>query len=62
MIKGINLIDDKDVIEKTRKMLEFYISELGKKSCLADEEYDSITLDMVFCDSKKIRISAKVFL
>ena len=46
-------VDEKDVIDKTRKMLEFYIKELGEKSCLRDKEYESITLDIVFCDSKK---------
>lgn len=46
-------IDEKDVIEKTRKLLEFYISDIGKKSCLYGEEYESLTLDIVFCDSQK---------
>jgi probable rRNA maturation factor len=46
-------LDEKDVIEKTRRMLEFYIKKLGKDSCLAGYEYDSITLDIVFCDSEK---------
>ena len=46
-------LDEKDVIDKTRKMLEYYISTLEKKSCLANYEYDSITLDIVFCDSEK---------
>ena len=46
-------VDEKDVIEKTLKMLKFYIKELGKSSCLANREYDSVTLDIVFCDSDK---------
>ena len=46
-------IDEKDVIEKTRKLLEFYISDVGSKSCLEGKEYESITLDIVFCDSEK---------
>ena len=46
-------IDEKDVIEKTRKMLEFYIDDIGKNSCLEGKEYSSITLDIVFCDSNK---------
>lgn len=46
-------VDEKDVIDKTRKMLQFYIDKLGKNSCLADKEYESITLDIVFCESKK---------
>lgn len=46
-------VNEKDIIEKTRRMLEHYISRLGAQSCLADKKYDSITLDMVFCDSEK---------
>lgn len=46
-------IDLVDVIKKSRKILEFYISDIGSKSCLDGEEYESITLDIVFCDSKK---------
>ena len=46
-------LDEKDVIEKTRRMLEFYISNLKGKSCLEGYKYDSITLDIVFCDSEK---------
>lgn len=34
-------------------MLEFYISTLKEKSCLKDYSYDSISLDIVFCDSEK---------
>ena len=45
--------DEKEIIDKTRRMLKFYISKFGKDSCLANEQYDSITLDMVFCDSAK---------
>lgn len=46
-------VDEKDVIEKTRRMLQFYIENLGNDSCLANKEYESITLDIVFCDSNK---------
>ena len=46
-------VDEKVVIEKTRSMLEHYISKLCKESCLNGYEYDSITLDIVFCDSEK---------
>ena len=46
-------LDEKDVIEKTKKLLEFYISDVGSKSCLEGKEYESLTLDIVFCDSKK---------
>ena len=46
-------LDEKDVINKTKRLLEFYISTLGKNSCLAEKKYDSITLDILFCDSEK---------
>ena len=45
--------DEKDIIEKTRELLEFYISELKGQSCLNNREYSTITLDIVLCDSKK---------
>ena len=46
-------LDEKDVITKTRQMLEYYVEHLKDKSCLNDKDYDSITLDIVFCDSIK---------
>ena len=46
-------IDERYVIEETRKLLEFYIADIGKKSCLEGKEYESVTLDIVFCDSEK---------
>lgn len=46
-------VNEKDVIDKARKLLEFYLENLENQSCLADKEYDMITLDIVFCDSKK---------
>lgn len=46
-------VNEKDVIEKTRRMLEFYIRNLGEDSCLGGYKYNTITLDIVFCDSDK---------
>ena len=46
-------VNEKDIIDKTRRMLEHYIARLGDKSCLFEREYDSITLDIVFTDSEK---------
>ena len=45
--------DEKDIIKKKKKMLEFYIETLYTKSCLYNKDYNSITLDIVLCDSKK---------
>lgn len=47
--------DEKDIIFKTKKMLEFYILNLKDRSCLKDKEYTSITLDIVLCNSDKTR-------
>ena len=46
-------VNEKDVINKTRQMLEHYIAELRDKSCLYGKKYTSITLDILFCDSSK---------
>lgn len=46
-------VDEKDVIDKTKKMLRSLIATLEQDSCLSDQEYESITLDIVFCDSEK---------
>ena len=46
-------VDEKDVIDRTTGLLEYYIQNLKESSCLNDKEYDSITLDIVFCDSNK---------
>ena len=46
-------IDEKDVIDKTKKMLSHYLQCLGEKSCLKNEDYESLTLDIVFCSSEK---------
>ena len=46
-------IDERDIIVKTRSLLEFLIRKLEKKCCLYKKKYNTITLDIVFCDSKK---------
>ena len=46
-------VDEKSVIDRTRKLLSYYLLHLEQDSCLAGYKYDSITLDILFCDSKK---------
>ncbi|MBQ4114582.1 rRNA maturation RNase YbeY [bacterium] len=46
-------LDEKDVIEKTKKMLEYFVQHLASESCLNNQKYESLTLDIVFCDSEK---------
>ncbi len=46
-------VSEKDVIDKTKKMLRHYIKELSEISCLNGYTYKSLTLDIVFCNSGK---------
>ena len=45
--------DEKIIIENTKKLLEFYLANLYEKSCLYEKDFNTITLDIVLCDSKK---------
>ena len=46
-------VNEKEIIDRTKIMLKHYIKVLGERSCLNGYEYDSVTLDIVFCDSEK---------
>ena len=46
-------VDEKEIIRNTKLMLEHYVRFLGKESCLNGYKYKSLTLDILFCDSKK---------
>ena len=46
-------VDEKEVIDKTKKLLRYYLKELKGKSCLEGYDYKSLTLDILFCDSEK---------
>ena len=46
-------INQREIIENTRKLLETYIQNLGSESCLADKVYNSVTLDIVLSDSEQ---------
>ena len=46
-------VNERDVIKKTKSMLQHYISSLEGISCLNQKEYETLTLDIVFCDSNK---------
>ena len=48
-------VDEKDIIEKTRLLLDAIISEIGESSCLYKKKYDTLSLDIVFCDSCRTR-------
>ena len=46
-------IDELECIEKTRKIVDFYLENLIDTSCLAGFEFESLTFDILFCDSRK---------
>ena len=51
--------DEKDIIEKTRELLEFYISELKGQSCLNNREYSTITLQFLQTTKTVLFLMAK---
>lgn len=46
-------VDEKKFIDIAKKILKFYLSEVQEQSCLNDFEYDTISFDFLYCDSKK---------
>ncbi len=47
--------DTQDLLNKTRQILQYYLDtpEIYENSCLANQEYESISFDFLFCDSTK---------
>lgn len=45
--------DEKKFIEIAKNILKFYISQVEDISCLKGFEYNTISFDYLFCDSKK---------
>lgn len=46
-------IDEKMFIDIAKKILKFYFSEVLEQSCLSGFEYDTVSFDFLYCDSKK---------
>lgn len=46
-------IDEKYFIDKARDILNFYLSEIYEDSCLNGFDFDTISFDFLYCDSKK---------
>ena len=46
-------LDIQDVIIKTKKLLQHYVEYLSDESCLKNRKYQTLTLDIILCDSKK---------
>jgi len=47
--------DEEVILQKTCKIFEYYLEtpEVFENSCLANQEYESIAFDFLFCDSSK---------
>lgn len=46
-------VNEQDIIQKTKQLINYYLENLEEKSCLKEQKFNSLTLDIVFCDSKK---------
>ena len=46
-------LDEFEIIQNTRKIVSFYLDQLTEVSCLEGFEFDTLTFDILFCDSKK---------
>ncbi len=63
MVKEINVfteniyqeweLDEFAVIQNTRKIVQYYLEQLTDISCLEGYEFETLTFDILFCDSKK---------
>ena len=50
---GVKEFDEFKIIQNTRKIVEFYLNQLTNVSCLEGYDFDTLTFDILFCDSKK---------
>ena len=46
-------IDELKAINIGRKIVEYYLNNTIEKSCLKDYEFETLTFDVLFCDSEK---------
>lgn len=46
-------INEKKFINVAKKVLEFYMTEVFETSCLYGHEFNTISFDFLYCDSKK---------
>ena len=54
-------INEKEVIDNTKKLLSCYLENLINSSCLCGYDFKSITMDILFCDSVKTHELNKEF-
>ena len=48
-----NGFDEFEVIQSTRKIVEFFLKSLSGVSCLENYDYNTLSFDILFCDSVK---------
>ena len=46
-------VDEVEIISIGRKVVDFYLKNLIQDSCLNGYEFDTLTFDILFCDSVK---------
>ena len=48
-------VDEKEFIDKARDILKFYLSlpDVYTRCCLSGFDYDTVSFDFLYCDSKK---------
>lgn len=48
-------VDEKEFIDKARDILKFYLSlsDVYARCCLSGFDYDTVSFDFLYCDSKK---------
>ena len=46
-------VDELKVISVGRRIVKYFLEHLLEKSCLNGYDFDSLTFDILFCDSKK---------
>lgn len=46
-------LDEVEVINKTRLIFDYYLKNILESSCLEGFEFETITFDILFCDSEK---------
>lgn len=46
-------VDEAKAIAVAKRVFEYYISHIGEKSALSGFKYDTVTFDILYCDSKK---------
>lgn len=46
-------LDEFEIIKNTRKIVRYYLDQLTDISCLEGFDFDTLTFDILFCDSEK---------